>query len=476
MKKIIFAIGLLILVMPAMVSADGAIFPPPDYWIQETDQKAVIFHSENKEIMILSVTFRGDAENFSWIVPTPSRPEVSKSTDELFTALEKLTAPEYSYGVMPMYSGASRDMAAEESGVAVLETKKVEYYDITVLEADDPEALTKWLKDNNYQFPESGKYLFDDYIANKWYFTAIKLDAKSLSGGVEAQLRQGHAVPLKFVFASSKIVFPLKISGIAEYFKYPDTEPIPLMMESGEIKSGQAVGGSAGVAVSAPSTVEVAPISDYYYPWQPGVNILLYVFADHKKDLPGFTTNYADWVKSKDIEKLAVESSGDYWIQPEERKYYLTKLSRYMQPSEMTYDLYLRDAEDNDRVGVSEADWQNILVGILVFLVVLSISLVIGILSPPGLIFVGCTLLHVFVKNNVVKIIAWIFQSLVLLVTVTFGTLMLLVRSSYGFRYWMSYNYEGITMISVLVAWAIVVASMIAVMVWQVLRLKNKKT
>lgn len=467
MKKIIFAISLVIIIMPAIASADGAIFPPPDYWMQETDQKAVIFHNENTETMILSVTFRGDAENFSWIVPTPSRPAVSKSTDELFTALDKLTAPEYGYRVMPMYSGATRDEAGMASGVTVLETKKVEYYDITVLEANDPEALTKWLKDNNYQFPEEGKYLFNDYINNEWYFTAIKIDAKSLSGGIETQLRQGHAVPLKFTFASSKVVFPLKISGIAEYFKYPDE---PTSMESGER-------GGTGIAVGTNSaTSEIVPSYDYYYPWQPGVNILLYVFADHKKDLPGFSTSYANRIKSDDIEKLAVESNGDYWIQPEERKYYLTKLSRYMQPSEMTYDLYLRDADDNKKVGVAEADWQNILVSILVFLIMLSVSLVIGIISPPGLIFVICILSHLFVKNNVVKIIAWIFQSLVLLAMTTFGALVLFVRSSYGFRYWVGYSYEGVMMLAVLVAWAIFFAGMVAVMIWQILRLrKNKK-
>ncbi len=467
MKKLFLAFCLMLLTLPVMASADGAIFPPPNYWMQETDQKAVIFHNGSTETMILSVTFQGDAENFSWIVPTPSRPEVSKSTDELFTALNKLTTPEYDYGVMPMYSGAARDEAAAPSGVAVLETKKVEYYNIAVLEADDPEALTKWLKDNNYQFPEEGKYLFDDYINNKWYFTAIKVDTESLSRGVESQLRQGHAVPLKFTFASSKIVFPLKISGIAEYFKYP-TEPIPLTEESGR--------GSAGVAASANSvTSGIAPDTDYYYRWQPSVNILLYVFAEHKKDLPGFTTNYANWVKSKDIEKLAVESDGDYWITPEAKKYYLTKLSRYMQPSEMTYDLYLRDAEDNDKIGVPEADWQNILTGILIFLIMLSVSLIIGILSPPGLIFAVCTLLHFFVKNKAVKIIAWIFQSLVLLVMFAFGGIMLLVRSSYDFRYFGGYTYEGVVLVAVLVAWVIFVASMVAVMVWQILRLRKSK-
>ncbi|MFH2136665.1 MAG: DUF2330 domain-containing protein [Patescibacteria group bacterium] len=471
MKKIIFLVSLVILVMPTIAFADGAIFPPPDYWIQETDQKAVIFHDGSTETMILSVTFRGDAENFSWIVPTPTRPDVSKSTDELFTALAALTVPEYDYRVMPMYGGVGRDAMTAESGVAVLETKKVEYYDITVLEADDPEALTKWLKENKYQFPEEGKYLFDDYISNKWFFTAIKLDAKSLSGGVEAQLRRGHAVPLKFTFVSSKIVFPLKISGVAEYFKYPNSEPVPLMMEEGGV-------GSAGVAVGTnTATSEVAPASDYYYPWQPGVNILLYVFADHKKDLPGFTINYANWVKSKDVEKLAVESSGDYWVQPEARKYYLTKLSRYMQPSEMTYDLYLRDAENNDKVGVSGGNWENILTSVLVFLIMLSIFLVIGVLSPVGLIFIVCTLLQIFVKHKAVKIVAWILQGLTLLITVSLGALLFLGWSAYGVGYWMGMSYDSSMVAAITAVWLIFTAAMVGIMVWQILRLrKNKKS
>lgn len=470
LKGFFAVIGLVALILPAMVSADGAIFPPPDYWMQETDQKAVIFHDENTETMILSVTFRGNAENFSWIVPTPARPEVTKSTDELFTALANLTEPQYDYGIMPMYGGVAEDAAPARSGVTVIETKKVEYYDIAVLEASDRDALFNWLKDNEYQFPEEAKYLFDDYLDNQWYFTAIKIDTKSLSGGVEAQLREGHAVPLKFTFTSQNIVFPLKISGVAEYFSYPNPEPVPLMMESGAVGSGV-------VAETEDFTPDMAPVSDYYYPWQPNVNILLYVFADHKKDLPGFTTNYADWVKAEDIEKLAIESNGQSWIETEARKYYLTKLSRYMQPSEMTYDLYLRDASDNDEVGVPESDWQSVLVGIFVFLIMLSIFLVVGALSPPSLIFAVCTLLQFFVKNNVVRVLAWIFQSLVLLVVVALGALLLFGWSSYdyGMGVWTGYSYDKGIMAAVLVTWIIFVAGMAGIMVWQIVRQIKKK-
>ncbi|MFZ5364221.1 MAG: hypothetical protein ACOZAG_01935, partial [Patescibacteria group bacterium] len=248
--------------------------------------------------------------------------------------------------------------------------------------------------------------------------------------------------------------------------------PTSFMMERGVAESGTGV-----VYKSESFTPDMAPVSDYYYPWRPGVNILLYVFADHKKDLPGFTTSYASWVKSKDIEKLAVESNGDYWVEPEARKYYLTKLSRYMQPSEMTYDLYLRDADDNDKVGVPQANWENILTSILIFLIMLSIFIVIGVLSPIGLVFIGCTLLQFFVKHKAIKVVAWVFQGLTLLVTISLGALLFLGWSAYGVGYWMGTIYDSSIVAAVSVVWIIFAAAMIGIMIWQILRLrKNKKS
>lgn len=525
MKKFILVASLILLVAPTLAQADGVIFPPPDYWMFETDQKAVIFHEKNVETMVISITFRGNAEDFSWIVPTPSRPEVEKSTDELFTALERLTQPEFDYRVMPMYGGAAEALPAA-SGVIVVETKKVEYYDIAVLEADDPEALTKWLNDNKYQFPEEAKYLLDDYINNKWYFTAVKIDTKSLSEGVETQLREGHAVPLKFTFTSSKIVYPLKISSVADYFKKPEPwpwpEPVPLM-EGGGGRAGEGVSGEAvvypsgcasndecagllctqvvgqdtpccisGQCVCGPSDcretspkpvppegMPVMPPEIYPRPWpiwQPSVSILLYVFADHKKDLPGFNADYANWVKSKEIENLAVESNGESWIKTSARKYYLTKLSRYMRPSEMTYDLYPRDASDNKTVGVKRLEWPDALLSILIFLVTLSIFLIVGLITPGGLIFVICAILQFFTKLKVVHIIAWIFQSLVFLLTSGLGILWLVARDRFLGGDWfatMPYGWQVTYAKSIFAAgltvWILFLVGMAGVMVWQIL-------
>lgn len=510
MRKFILLVGLVIFVTPMVASADGVIFPPPDYWMYETNQKAVIFHDKNVETMVISITFRGDAKNFSWIVPTPSRPGVEKSTDELFTALERLTQSEINYRPMPMYGGIPEE-APSAKGVEVIETKKVEYYDIAVLEADDPEALTKWLQDNKYQFPSEAKYLLDDYINNKWYFTAVKIDTSVLSQGLERQLREGHAVPLKFTFTSSKIVYPLKISGIAEYFKEPPRpEPIPLMEGEQNVSEGvrveeitvpqncashdecgglfcpQVVGQDTpccigGQCVCGPSDCrKTSAAMPEIYPrprpiWQPSVGIVLYVFSDHKKDLPGFNTDWANWIKSKDIEKLAIESDGEPWIETGAKKYYLTKLSRYMQPSEMTYDLYPRDASDNKPVGAPKLEWPNALVAVLIFLAMLGIFLLVGLISPGGVIFIICVILQFFTKLKVVHVIAWIFQSLIFLLTFGLGILWLIFRDRFIVDQWYSYapsdwhiTYAKSVFAAGATAWVLFLLGMAGIMVWQI--------
>jgi len=195
--------------------ADGMIVTPPSKMMMETDQKAVIFYDEGVENLFLSVTFQGNADEFAWIVPTPAQPEIGKSTDRLFTRLDELTRPEY-----PVYEerymnpmiGATQDAA--EKGVTVLETKEIEYYDISVLEATDNQALYNWLNDHGYRFPQAGNYIVDDYIQKGWFFTAVKINDQRLAAGGSRQLQTGHAIPLKLSFKTDKIVYPLKISSI----------------------------------------------------------------------------------------------------------------------------------------------------------------------------------------------------------------------------------------------------------------------
>lgn len=340
MKKIISVLILGFFLMPLLALADGGFFVPPNSYMYETDQRAVIFYEDNLETLILSTTFRGDAKQFGWVVPTPTKPEVNRSSDELFTALEELTRVEYSYPV-PMSIDENYSTGQKDASVYVVETKKIDYYDISVLLANDSQALTKWLKDNGFQFPAGVDYIFDSYISNQWYFTAVKIDTSAISPSVNNQLREGHMVPLQLKFATDKIVFPLKISSVMEnYYPYPYKYQFDRVYPP-----------KGGAQIIYPNEMPYP----YYYPQQ--VGILIYVFTpENKQTLPGFTTQYAGWVETDTIQNLALDEKGDYWIYPNyssklpKDKYFLTKLTRWMSYSEMTSDLYLRNAPDNNLV------------------------------------------------------------------------------------------------------------------------------
>ncbi len=332
--RIICCLGVLV---PNLALADGMIVPPPDYYMFETDQKAVIFYENGIEDLILSITFRGNAKDFAWIIPTPSQPQVGKSSDELFTSLAELTKIDYYYDVPQPMALDSGYQGQLKSGVEVIETKQIDYYDVTVLAATESQALSVWLNDHGYKFPENADYILNDYIANQWYFTAVKVDSKYLSNNIDEQFRSGHAIPLRLTFASENIVYPLKISSVSVSYQEP------------QIEVAEPTAGTAS---------EIAPVvsQKVRYPYPPDyVNVLIYVFANHKQELVNFETLYASWLPKDKIEKLAFTDKGKPWKELASEKYYLTKLQRQMRTSEMTSDLFIKPADNDDSVNAVES-------------------------------------------------------------------------------------------------------------------------
>src|SRR3989338_5456878 len=122
MKKITSKIiGLVVIISLSLycapaVFADGGLIAPPYRTVYETDQKAI--------------AFSGNTRDFAWIVPTPTKPETGKSVDSLFVRLNEITQPQDVY--YPQ-SGVGLYNALEGSpkGVTVVETKKIDYYDIS---------------------------------------------------------------------------------------------------------------------------------------------------------------------------------------------------------------------------------------------------------------------------------------------------------------------------------------------------------
>ncbi|OGC99156.1 hypothetical protein A3E17_01570 [Candidatus Amesbacteria bacterium RIFCSPHIGHO2_12_FULL_48_14] len=316
-------------------AADGMVIPMPQYWVEETGQKAVIWHEAGKETLIISPVFRGNTREFAWVIPVPARPEVEASRDEVFTALDDFTRPKYP-DRYPIPLGIGKGMISEdyEAQVTVVETKRVDIYDIAVLEAQEGRALREWLRENGYEYPTNKDYLLQYYVNKDWFFVAAKVNTEAL-GYAGSGLREGHATPLEISFSSNQIIYPLRISG------------------PGATQVTPAVRMAPTVAVDTEELiVEPKPMPGYPRGWGTDgwVNLVLYVFSDHKKYVPGFNTEYAGSVQAKTIERMSVDEEGKPWMTAS-KKMYLTKLTRQMSAAQMNEDLVLRDAADNRAVG-----------------------------------------------------------------------------------------------------------------------------
>lgn len=348
-KKIFIFSGLILLFLPQVIFADGLFLPPIGNYVQETDQKAVIFYEKDKEAetLVISTKYKGNAEDFAWIIPVPGEPEITRGSYNLFNELVKKTTVPTTYqnvalGSSTLEFDSSSTMPAP---VEVVETKTIDYYDIAVLKSTDNDALASWLTDNGYQYPENKAYIFNEYINNGWFFIAMKINPEYAESEVNSSLYSGTATPIQLTFQTKNIIYPLRLSSIAQ-----------------------------DIATSSHST---------------SVPITLYVFAKNKQQATNFNVQYADKMKKDDIMKLANQSNGDPWITPKEGKYFLTKLYGSLQYTQMNEDLFLKDAEDNKVVNNKKSNFNaNIFARfILMVLLFMTICILIAIFSPLGLVY-----------------------------------------------------------------------------------------
>ena len=189
--------------------ADGALFPDTARDLDQPAQMAIIDYDDGRQDLILQVKYEGDADEFAWVIPVPSYPDVDVSDAERFRSLAELTAVWVEAGG-DLFSCTIGD-GGEKQLVDVWEEDTVGIYHYAVLSAEDPSALIDWLNTNGYIFPENGQEIIDHYIAKEWYFVAIKINP-----GEEAEgLAEGTIQPLKLSFNTDTMLYPLKITSLS---------------------------------------------------------------------------------------------------------------------------------------------------------------------------------------------------------------------------------------------------------------------
>jgi hypothetical protein len=190
--------------------------PPSGKPVVNADQTVILIWdaAAQTQHFIRKATFKSEADDFGFLVPTPSRPELDESGNDAFPFLQKLTEPEIQTRPRPRNTGCGcgsepvnvKAAAGRAPPVTVLEEKLVAGFNAAVLEARSAEALTDWLKGNGYAFSPEIEAWARPYVAAGWKITALKV-AKDK----EARDRQKvEASALRMTFKTERPLFPYR--------------------------------------------------------------------------------------------------------------------------------------------------------------------------------------------------------------------------------------------------------------------------
>lgn len=225
--------------------ADGKVFTKnATAKVNIPDQEALIHWADGVETLIIQTSFTGEGDEFAWVVPTPGKPEVTASTTGLFPTLRKLTAPilknpRYEFyllawlvaliilgcsegrfmyalltilvvvlllGILLPSLGSARG-AVTIAGIEVHQRSVVGDYEVAVLSADDPFAITAWLADNEFIISTQTNEVVRRYIDEGWFLTAARLTPEATLKG------ETSTHPLAFRFPAEKPIYPLRLTA-----------------------------------------------------------------------------------------------------------------------------------------------------------------------------------------------------------------------------------------------------------------------
>lgn len=220
LRALSIALALLLGVAASLVSprADACCpAPPSGKPVVNADQTVIIvWDAANKtQHFVRRASFKSEADDFGFLVPTPAQPELHESGNDAFPFLQKLTEPEVIQKSKPIDFGCggcsrSKSAGAESAtskSVTVLEEKTVAGFDAVVLEASSASALTEWLKEKGYAFSPEVEAWAKPYVEGGWKITALRVAKDKSAGGQEQRVA---ASSLRLTFKTDRPLFPYR--------------------------------------------------------------------------------------------------------------------------------------------------------------------------------------------------------------------------------------------------------------------------
>ncbi|MBI3829285.1 MAG: DUF2330 domain-containing protein [Planctomycetes bacterium] len=211
------AIALAFLLQLAFPARACCPAPPPGRTVINADQTIVILWdaAAKTEHFIRRASFKSEADDFGFLIPSPTQPELNESGNDAFPFFVTLTEPEVKRvahfsgfgcfaqkGALP--AAAKDDVCA--APVRVLEEKLVAGFKAAVLEADSAKALVDWLKENGYAFSPEIEAWAKPYVEQSWKITALKV----AKGTDRKESKDVGAAALRMSFKTDRPLFPYR--------------------------------------------------------------------------------------------------------------------------------------------------------------------------------------------------------------------------------------------------------------------------
>lgn len=177
-------------------------------------QSAFLWQAQGKQHMLLSVQYSGGSDEFAWVIPVESRPEVTVEKGAPFTELRRATKIEAMMTRGMEAGGGSKGMPADR-GVTVLEQKEEGPYNIAVLSATSGVGLYDWLKTNQFAVSKNARGQMDYYIGRNYVFVAARIrNGAKTNQTVTSRLLSGTIAPMHLTFAAKRLSYPLKMTAV----------------------------------------------------------------------------------------------------------------------------------------------------------------------------------------------------------------------------------------------------------------------
>jgi hypothetical protein len=212
-------------------------------------QRAIIAFKDGEQRLAIDTAFVGPGEEFAWLVPLPSEPEILPATKGMFDTAAMITGPRVSnqgppfeltiagllillsitiallattkrlvaligvllmiavvFVVLPSLAG-SRSSAPNQS-VEIVNQQEVGLFDTVVLRGNTAADVMAWLDANEFVVPTGAGSVMQSYLDRGWVFAAARLRDDNW---VEGE-RRAH--PLQFRFQTESPVYPMALTAV----------------------------------------------------------------------------------------------------------------------------------------------------------------------------------------------------------------------------------------------------------------------